>query len=288
MNWSSFINISECMKIYKLHSIIIPIHGYSRAVLYDLGRNDIIPLPNELVSILKQPFFTLEDLTKSVNEDEKETVLEYFKFLVNRDVIFELEESEIEFFPKLNLEWDYPSPISNCIIKYNEDSIHSLIQVILNIENIGCKYFQIFLEKDDTVHILKELNSYLIKSSIQKIELILHHTQVEEALKLLNQTRIVRTVIGYGSSEAKNANKKDVSIKYVVNKPNLSRPISTNKSNMAMTLLSFTESQLHHTYFNRKLFIDEIGKIKNAPECEESFGNIVDISDENSFLKILN
>jgi hypothetical protein len=36
----------------------------------------------------------------------------------------------------------------------------------------------------------------------------------------------------------------------------------------------FTESKKHHTYYNRKLYIGVKGEIKNAPECEEEFGNI--------------
>jgi hypothetical protein len=49
----------------------------------------------------------------------------------------------------------------------------------------------------------------------------------------------------------------------------------------------YKESQKHHTYFNRKLYIGEKGEIKNAPECEEIFGYIQDIEDINEIKKII-
>lgn len=49
----------------------------------------------------------------------------------------------------------------------------------------------------------------------------------------------------------------------------------------------FTESQTHHTYFNRKMYIGAKGEIKNAPECEEEFGNINDLGSVEDLKQII-
>ncbi len=55
--------------------------------------------------------------------------------------------------------------------------------------------------------------------------------------------------------------------------------------NINITL--FTESQAHHTYFNRKLYIGPNGEIKNAPECEEEFGFIQDLESPDQLKEII-
>ena len=57
--------------------------------------------------------------------------------------------------------------------------------------------------------------------------------------------------------------------------------------NFSKTLLHYSESQHHHTYFNRKLYISSSGELKNAPECTESFGNIQDINSHEELKQIV-
>lgn len=66
-----------------------------------------------------------------------------------------------------------------------------------------------------------------------------------------------------------------------INKPFL------DKDSLIVNLSLFTESQKHHTYYNRKLYIGKKGEIKNAPECEEIFGNIQDIQKISDIEKII-
>jgi hypothetical protein len=58
--------------------------------------------------------------------------------------------------------------------------------------------------------------------------------------------------------------------------------------NFTINISTFTESQNHNVYYNRKLYIDEFGKVKNAPECKEGFGSILKIKNETTILKIIN
>jgi hypothetical protein len=49
----------------------------------------------------------------------------------------------------------------------------------------------------------------------------------------------------------------------------------------------FSESQLHHTYFNRKLFISNSGDIKNAPECTTIVGKIQEITKPKELIALI-
>jgi hypothetical protein len=50
----------------------------------------------------------------------------------------------------------------------------------------------------------------------------------------------------------------------------------------------FTESQKHHSYFNRKLFIDNTGVIRNYLGSSNSFGNISNITSKEDITNIIN
>jgi len=65
-----------------------------------------------------------------------------------------------------------------------------------------------------------------------------------------------------------------------VNRSQSSRLFSINIPN-------FTESQNYHNYFNQKIYIGPKGEIKNAPECEDIFGNILDLNSIDELNKII-
>jgi radical SAM protein with 4Fe4S-binding SPASM domain len=49
----------------------------------------------------------------------------------------------------------------------------------------------------------------------------------------------------------------------------------------------FTESQKHHSYFNRKVYIDWDGNIRNSPETSDSFGNLLALENIQVFVDIV-
>jgi radical SAM protein with 4Fe4S-binding SPASM domain len=85
--------------------------------------------------------------------------------------------------------------------------------------------------------------------------------------KVMNYANI-REMLFFGSEN--DFAYKDLVIKYNVD-------FSIHKLNQTVNITLFTESQAHHTYFNRKLYIGPNGEIKNAPECPETFGYIQDL-----------
>jgi len=42
----------------------------------------------------------------------------------------------------------------------------------------------------------------------------------------------------------------------------------------------FMESQFFNTYFNKKLYVSGNGIIKNAPECDNEFGSIIEYNNK--------
>jgi len=50
----------------------------------------------------------------------------------------------------------------------------------------------------------------------------------------------------------------------------------------------YSESLNHNSYFNKKIFIDESGNIKNSLSSSDIYGNINDMIDTNHFINVIN
>jgi hypothetical protein len=115
-------------------------------------------------------------------------------------------------------------------------------------------------------------NSFL-DSCLREIDLIIEDSDVKLSTvkRFCNEHHRVNSVYLKGV-DGQIERTKTCTIFFSSNKENKNNKFSIN-------VQLFTESQKHHTYFNRKLYIGKNGEIKNAPECEEVFGYIQDIKD---------
>ncbi|MBK6612527.1 MAG: hypothetical protein IPG29_17320 [Sphingobacteriales bacterium] len=73
---------------------------------------------------------------------------DYFEFLLEKELVFELSNiSDLDNFPPLNLDWNYPSSISNAIIDVSKDYNHDYSLEFAQLEDLGCRHLQIrFIE----------------------------------------------------------------------------------------------------------------------------------------------
>ena len=106
--------MSNRKRIFKLFSNCIQVKGYNRSIICDLQKEDYFLIPNSLYDFFNGDIFEL-NLNNKYLDDEKTTINQYISFLLEKNLIFEINENEIELFPKLDLTWDYPSTISNAI-----------------------------------------------------------------------------------------------------------------------------------------------------------------------------
>ena len=102
-------------KPFRLFSNCVPIKGANRSVICDLQRNNLKLIPNDLYNLLKKhEGKTITEVKEKYDNLYDSTIEEYFEFLVKNEFIFFTKTPEL--FPKLKLNWDSDSSITNTIL----------------------------------------------------------------------------------------------------------------------------------------------------------------------------
>lgn len=286
-------NKNDREEYFLLFSNCIPVKGTMRTIVCDLQLGCFKFIPNDLYEVLKlTKSKSIAEIKKVYNNDYDEIIDEYFTFLINAG--FGIVRDKLEKnFTKLNLDWDEPNIISNCIIDIKEGSIFDFSTIFKSLENLGCKNVQIrcysFANKNFITSTLELLNVSRIKS----IELIIKYDNSytdQKILKICEKYPRIKSVIFHSSNEDRfilshNDNNMGniVYLKDTIISENHCGII--NKNNMRVNLAIFTESQHHNTCLNRKISIDVNGEIKNCPSIQKSYGNIKDTTLEEALNK---
>ncbi len=174
------------------------------------------------------------------------------------------------------LDWNNPSAITNSIICLKNID---LFEKILNyLEQAICKHIVLhFIDFLSIVEIKTYINK-LLDYNIQSVIIICQYHEIyfsDEFGDLIMDLKINKKLFILNSPFEKNFEDtmfftlKEKEYNYL-----------KRKNEFVSNISLFSESQLHHTYFNRKLYIGPTGEIKNAPETEQVFGYIQDITED--------
>ncbi len=213
-------------------------------------------------------------------------VIKGYKISIIQDLIKEL--SKITSLSNENNNKYYfnvSSFISNTIVELDDILEHEILFLMDSLQQLQCRHivcninFQISL--DQFKLILSLIENFNIHSCLFLLDFSNHFYSDDFANIIINTNRI-NSIIFFNSPFDKNLEDK---IYYF--KANKSRSSKKRNSNFRSNRNLFSESQLHHTYFNRKLYIGPNGEIKNAPECEETFGNIKDLNSVEDLKEII-
>jgi SPASM domain peptide maturase of grasp-with-spasm system len=283
-------------KYIRLFSDCIPVKGANRSAIYDFTRKEIILFNSQYFDLLNNmENIKVEILLEIIKDSEnKSKILEFFDYLISNEIIFFVEN--INLFPKLKVNWEYPSKIQNAIIDFDKE-VHDFNKIINELSVLGCQFLQ--LRFFSNIFTLNEINSLLkvtYNKSIEGIEIILKY---ENSLSDSSYIDFVETnpLISSLTIHSSVSNRVlPVNFKY---KGNSEIPIERNIKFISknidsslhcgiitLSLLnvpsvsSYMESRLFNGCLNRKISIDTYGNIKNCPSMSESFGNIK----ENSLL----
>ena len=271
---------------FKLFANCIPVKGYTQSVIMDLQKNDFILIPNLLYEILELlETQTIVDVKGKYNNELDEGIDSYINYLSTKNLGF--YTSEPEKFPNLDLTWESPAYILNTIVQLSDKKPQQ--DIFLEIFNLGTECLSIIFENfsiSQINYIKKELENtpfdsiqFLIQNEldVEYIDTIislfptLTHIYLfkcqESTTSVIRNTHIVRT-------------QSHISV--------IENGISTNFSKhfFATNINLFLESQKHNTYYNRRLYIDANGIIKNASEAQRHFGNINELKASNELIEI--
>lgn len=262
-------------KPFLLFANCVIVKGYKRSSILDLHKQEYHLIPNSLADIIKRhEGKTINDI-KLIYYESVNVIDEYFSYLKKLGLIF--FTSNPEQFPRIELVYETPSLINNAIVEYAKQTDYKYIANILN--ELSCKAISCFLDFDinysDILKILSSFNS----SCIKHIDIhIRRHYEKDVLTELFIQEERLQQIVVFNSSVNENhplTNGLGREIIYSTMDFDFTNQTPLNQ--FSINQQTFLESQKHHTYFNKKLFLGVNGDIKNAPTCKETFGNLYEL-----------
>ena len=269
---------------FKIYSNCLLVRGRNRSVICDLQKNIFKLIPNDLFEILDRfDGHSISKVKEFYSNAFNETIDEYFSFLVENQFVF--FTSIPENFPSLNLYFEEPLPVSNCIIDRDSQSKYSIYNLIEQLEKINCRAVQMRFFYSPTIDELKKIIVFIdeLNSIVSSVDIIVpSNIKINEntyTSLMIEHPRIVSIFI-YNATTNKSMNpvrKNSGFLIFSSTKMDNEKSCGIISSNyFSLNIKTFTESQLHNTCLNRKISIDKDGNIKNCPSMPQSFGNIKD------------
>ncbi len=277
-------------KNYCLTSTCPTLKGFNRAAIYDLPKSTYEFVPNSIYDFLN--LLSQNSITQIYNDTPVEyrgIVEEYLNYCLEKEYVLEIpSEINKKSFPKLSLEFEFPSIISNISVRINYNSTVDFEKIKTILIATKCYNIQLIFSKGFD---LKNVVSYLdvIKDiGMSSMEIIIAYSADFDYEILTNSYKNISFVFIYSAPSGQFMKSHVLGLQQIFTseKPfEITHTKSLDFFNVNITL--FTESQKHNTYFNRKLFIDVNGDIKNAPLMENIFGNINSFNNSAEILKII-
>ncbi len=258
--------------------------GKRRAVICDLQRNNIYPIPLSLYNILvSETPQTFNELVESFGQENESVLIEYFNFLIDKEIIFFTNTPDL--FPDMPDDWDEPYIITNCIIDL--DDLTNLEQIRYSIGDLAIKSLQIRLYSNVSLSDLEEAVQVLKPVGLTSLELIIKYdiSFEDEAIRaLLDRNTLISTVKIFDAPEDYfiDCDRGRFGLVFY-----LTKSISSHKDCgvispefFVINTKMYSESLTYNSCLNRKISIDVKGEIKNCPSMLKSYGNV-----ENTHLK---
>jgi SPASM domain peptide maturase of grasp-with-spasm system len=254
------------------------VKGYRQGLVYDLERNENSNfVPNSLCDFVEKSKSKSINELKSFYEKDINFIDEYINFILNKEYGIITDLFLKNNLGELNLNFFSSSIIENAIIiihNFNEDYLYSIIKIL---DELGCFAVELRINLLN-ISDFKKLESIFSLSRVETIILRINYFEEIEKFDLtyfFNQFNRLKLLYIY-SSPFEFSEKGIIKIIENINLYNDFGKVK--KTNFTIKRKQFIESQKFNTYFNQKLFINERGEIKNAPECDLIFGNIKEIS----------
>lgn len=286
-------------KYLKLFACCIPVKGASISIICDLQRSSFHYIPNELYEILiQEPHILLETLLEQYPEEERETLMEYFNFLVDEE--YAMLTNSPDSFPAIDNNYITPELINNAIIDFSDKSNHALEKLIPSLDDLGCKHLELrFFSHASLDFICDEVLSHFDDTRIRSITLYLKYskelTKENIHARVIKRYPFVLNIIVHAAPS--NEQYEDIKYRSIVY---ISDIISSEKhcglirfEYFSINYSTFFESLKYNSCLNKKIAIDSNGLIKNCPSVSKSYGShrtidIKDVAKSSEFQSIWN
>jgi SPASM domain peptide maturase of grasp-with-spasm system len=235
----------------------IPVQGHKRSILCDLQKNRYKIIPNELYSILininQHPYETFLN-----SYPDKEGLELFIKKLIEEDFVFFTDLPR--GFPKLSMEWDTSSIITNAILDLDVASSYNISSFIVELEALGCRAIEIRCFDDSLNNHISAILDALSDSPITTVSILVAYSSLYNLSYFENICNInprLNNFIIHSSPFFQEKNIEDkVLICYSEEKVASENHCGfVNTDYFTVNIPFFTEAQLHNTCLNRKIVI---------------------------------
>ena len=271
-------------KYIKLYACCIPVKGYSRSTICDVQKGQYKLIPNTMFEIITlHNNKTIEEIKKTYTNSYDKIIDEYIEFLLKNELAFLTDEPEL--FPKIDLNWESTSIISNAIIDIDSISNHDFHVVFSSLDDLNCKAVQLRFFSVISIIELEKILEHSKTGKLRTIELLLSYNDSidsSEIEKMCKKYQRISEVVIHSSPFNSTANILEniggvfltfLSEKILAN----SHCGQIHPSNFNTNIQMFTESQKHNTCLNGKISIDINGDIKNCPSMSKTYGKLDNI-----------
>ncbi len=262
-------------KYLILFNDCIPVLGYKRSIIYNIHSSQYFFIPNELYKILSYKLSnSIVDILDDYSIEDRTIVNEYFSFIIENELGF--YHSNSNDFISIDPVFSKPTTINNAVIQINHSILDNYIDLIYQLENLGCESIQlIFPDSISYAELLKFLSSFNT-SSILNIELMINKSfQLEECQSIHKVQPRISSFHFFNTSEFKYDSYEYFNIFHSKNDAfDDSNCGAVSPSFFNFNFISFFESLNTNSCLNCKLSIDKNGFIKNCPSMDRHYGHI--------------
>lgn len=267
------------MPCFQLYSGCVPVKGAKRSIVCNLENQEYIYIPNSMYDVLKEYANCDFDQLKADFDDESHVELDkHFGFLIEKGLGFWTDHPEE--FPDMALDWDCSALISNAIIDIDEYSNYNIIEVVRQLNTIGCEAIQFRFFTVVDAETIDQILAPTVDSDFMSVELNLKYdiSYSEEFIKgVCDSYKRLQVVFVHSSPEEKicSTDQDYFHIEYKQKEvKDESHCGNLGMQYFRVNIPLFTESHHFNNCLNRKISVDKQGNIKNCPSMSTSYGHI--------------
>jgi len=266
---------------FSLYANCIAVKGSSRSAIYDLHKNDIKLIPNDLYNILiKFEGKTISFIKKHFDNNTHDIIDEYFTYLKSLDLIFFTESPKS--FPKISNKWNTGSVITNAILDFDHNTQYDIFDALNQLEKVGCKHLQFRYFNEISFFEIKKICDWIDKKemSIVSLEFIFPYSKgldVKSLGNMIVSMPRIKMIVIYNTQKNEIVSDEFNDTRIVFSNEKIFNQKSCGNINpeyFAINIKNYTESLNHNSCLNCKMSVDKVGNIKNCPSMPQSFGNI--------------
>ncbi|MDR2276183.1 MAG: grasp-with-spasm system SPASM domain peptide maturase [Sphingobacterium sp.] len=276
-----------------LYPVCKVVKGARRGMICDLQNLSYHLVPNSLIDIIERmSTIPINQLYEEIDLGQKNILDDYINFIVSKRLGFITPNPES--FPLLNSIFEYPSKVSNAIIAIDDHSKHDYNLIFSELSILNCKGLELRFLNSPSQKELFDILTISQNTRIQSIDLVIKSNSFLTTSFFMHLTSRFRRLNYIHVHSAAQDKEIEIEENYSFLRYTSKRVLDhsfcgwISEKNFSPNLTLFSESTQYNNCLNKKISIDEHGKIKNCPSMTKEYGehgnvSLIEVIDNKDF-----